>query len=123
MFETFTMKPLLNPYLATLLLGMAAKAAGADRLIDPTRPPEARTTPVAVAQEGVRVEAVMRSRDRNLAIVNGRVVRAGDHINGIRVAEILADGVRYERDGQTHVARINNPSVQVRRPLAKQVEQ
>lgn len=118
------MKPLLNPYLATLLLGMAAKAASADRLVDPTRPPAARATPVAAAQEeGVRVEAVLRSQDRNVAIVNGRVVRAGDRVNGIRVAEILTDGVRYERDGQTHVARINNPSLQVRRPLAKQVEQ
>jgi hypothetical protein len=117
------MKPMLNPYLATLLLGMAAKAAGADRLVDPTRPPEARATAVAATQEGVRVEAVMRSRDRNVAIVNGRVVRAGDRVNGIRVAEIFADGVRYERDGQMHVARINNPSLQVRRPLAEQDEQ
>jgi hypothetical protein len=114
------MKPLLNPYLATLMLCMAAKAAGADRLADPTRPAEARATPVAATQDGVRVEAVMRSRERDVAIVNGQVVRAGDRIGAVLVAEILPDGVRYVRDGQTHVARIHTSTLQVRRPLATQ---
>lgn len=117
------MKPMLNPYLATLLLGMAAKAAGADRLVDPTRPAAARATPIAAMQDAVRVEAVLRSRDRGVAIVNGQVVRVGDRVGAVRVAEILPDGVRYVRDGQTYVARIHNSSLQVRRPLAKRQDE
>jgi hypothetical protein len=31
----------------------------------------------------VRVEAVLRSKERDLAIVNGKIVRAGDHVGGV----------------------------------------
>jgi hypothetical protein len=113
------MKPLSNPYLATVLLTLSAKAAASDRLADPTRPPQARSVNSGPVQDAVRVEAVLRSADRDLAIVNGRVVRAGDRIGAVQVEAILADGVRYTRDGQSHVARLQQAAVQVRRPSAQ----
>jgi hypothetical protein len=109
------MKALHNPYLAAaLLLSMSAKAA-ADRLVDPTRPPQAPGTSDSRSQEAVRVEAVLRSADRDLAIVNGKIVRAGDRVDGVQIEAILADGVRYVRDGQVRVARLPQAAMQVRR--------
>ena len=108
------MKAMHHPYLAALLLSMSAKAA-ADRLVDPTRPPQAPEASNSTSPETVRVEAVLRSAERDLAIVNGKIVRAGDHVCGARVEEILADGIRYTRDGQVHIARLQQASIPVRR--------
>ena len=108
------MKALHHPYLAALLLTMSAKAA-ADRLVDPTRPPQAPSPGSEPQYEGVRVEAVLRSAERDLAIVNGKIVRAGDHVGGVQIEAILVDGIRYVRDGQVHVARLQPASMPVRR--------
>ncbi|MGH8238398.1 MAG: hypothetical protein ACREXP_15450 [Steroidobacteraceae bacterium] len=108
------MKAMHHPYLAALLLTMSAKAA-ADRLVDPTRPPQASDTSGGPSQQGVRVEAVLRSKERDLAIVNGKIVRAGDHVSGVQIEAILSDGVRYVRNGQVHVARLQPASIPVRR--------
>jgi hypothetical protein len=107
------MKALHHPYLAALLLTLSAKAA-ADRLIDPTRPPQAPSRSSDRSYEGVRVEAVLRSAERDLAIVNGKIVRAGDRVAGVQIEAILADGVRYVRDGQVRVARLQAASIPVR---------
>ena len=108
------MKAMHHPYLAALLLTMSARAA-ADRLVDPTRPPQAPRPDSEVMQDTVRVEAVLRSAERDLAIVNGKVVRAGDRIGSVRIEAILADGVRYVRDGQVHTARLQSAAMTVRR--------
>lgn len=108
------MKAMHHPYLAALLLTMSAKAA-ADRLVDPTRPPQATDASASPSQDSVRVEAVLRSKERDLAIVNGKIVRAGDRIGGVQIEAILVDGIRYVRDGQVHVARLQPASIPVRR--------
>ena len=108
------MKAMHHPYLAALLLTMSAKAA-ADRLADPTRPPQATDASASPSHEGVRVEAVLRSKERDLAIVNGKIVRAGDRIGSVQIEAILVDGIRYVRDGQVHVARLQPASIPVRR--------
>lgn len=113
------MKTLSNPYLATLWLSMTAQAAVADRLIDPTRP--ASRGPVAgEITDTLRVEAILRSSDRHLAIVNGKVVRAGDRVGTAQITEVLPDGIRYTRGGETRVAHIDQRSIQVRQNVAKQ---
>jgi MSHA biogenesis protein MshK len=108
------MKALHHPYLAALLLTLSAKAA-AGGLVDPTRPPQAPNTSSDPSQEGVRVEAVLRSAERHLAIVNGKIVRAGDRVAGVQIEAILVDGIRYVRDGKVHVARLQPASIPVRR--------
>lgn len=107
------MKALHHPYLAALLLTMSAQAA-ADRLIDPTRPPQAPGPSSDPSNESVRVEAVLRSAERDLAIVNGKIVRAGDRVAGVQIEAILPDGIRYVRDGQVRVARLQPASIPVR---------
>jgi hypothetical protein len=109
------MKALHHPYLAALLLTTLSAKAAADRLVDPTRPPQARNSSSEPSQDGLRVEAVLRSAERNLAIVNGKIVRAGDRVGGVQIEAILADGISYVRDGKVHVARLQQASIPVRR--------
>lgn len=108
------MKTLTHPYLATLLLMMTAQAATAGNLVDPTRPATARPAVAAVQESGIKVEAIMNSGTHPLAIVNGKVVRAGDSIGSVRIDEVLSDGVRYTRDGRSQVARVGKQMLQVR---------
>jgi MSHA biogenesis protein MshK len=107
------MKAMHHPYLAALLLTMSATAA-AERLVDPTRPPQAQDVS-GPSYESVRVEAVLRSAERHLAIVNGKIVRAGDRVGGVQIEAILVDGIRYVRDGKVHIARLQPASIAVRR--------
>ena len=118
------MKTLTNPYLATLLLSMTAQAALGDRLVDPTRPANAK----AIATEAkndkvVRLEAILRSAEGLLAIVNGKVVRSGDRVGVTYIDEVLVDGIRYTRDGRTQTARLDSKAMQVRRNVVANEEE
>lgn len=110
------MKPLHHPYLATALLTFTAAAASADQLADPTRPATMKAAALAVdGIQPIKVEAIMNSNGHPLAIVNGKVVRAGDAIGAVRIEEILGDGVRFNRDGRSQVARVGKQAIAVRR--------
>jgi len=108
------MKALHHSCLATLLLSMTAHAATAAGLADPTRPATAKAVSAVTEATGVRVEAIMNSSGRPLAIVNGKVVRAGDAVGAIRIDEILSNGVRFTRDGRSQVAYVGRQTLQVR---------
>ncbi len=86
----------------------------ADRLADPTRPPQGQRNHPTEARSPVRVEAILHSDDRRIAIVNGKIVHAGDHVSGVRIEEILVDGVRYVRDGRSQVVRLRPAAMTVR---------
>jgi hypothetical protein len=116
------MKPLSNPYLATLLISLTAQAAWADQLLDPTRPANARSSVSTQTVAPLRVEAILRSDERHLAIVNGKVVQAGDQVGTARIDEVLTDGVRYTRAGQTHIVRLEDRSMRVRKNVAQYEE-
>lgn len=75
-----------------------AAPAGATR--DPMRPPlpvagpaAARSTPEPV------LTAVIGSEARRVAIVDGRVVRAGDRVDGVLILAVFDGGIRYDRAG------------------------
>jgi|SRR5688572_6030229 len=105
------MKTLHLSGLAALFISLPAIA---DRLADPTRPPQGQRSQPTGARSPVRVEAILHSADRRIAIVNGKVVRAGDHVSGVRIEEILVDGVRYMRDGRSQVVRLRPAAMTVR---------
>ncbi len=111
-----------NPYLATLLLSLSAHAAAADRLQDPTRPSNAKDI-VRQAPQGVRLEAILHSEDRLIAIVNGKIVRACDQVGDTRIDEISADSIRYTRAGRSEVARLSAKHISVRSNIAQSEEQ
>ena len=94
-----------HPYLAALLLSSARRPPPNASSIRPVRR-KRRIRSGGPSQQGVRVEAVLRSRERDLAIVNGKIVRAGDRVSGVQIEAILVDAVRYVRDGQVHIARL-----------------
>jgi MSHA biogenesis protein MshK len=97
-----------------LVAALLSTSATANGLADPTRPSHAPRAANPAATQPVRVEGVFRSAERRLAIVNGKVVRAGDRVAGVQIDEILDDGVRYLRNGKIHTVRLSPASMPVR---------
>jgi hypothetical protein len=72
----------------------------ADGIRDPMRPAGAAPRfAKPVTQPSLKLEGIIAGGSR-VAIVNGRLVRAGDSIGGARILEVFANGVRYERAGK-----------------------
>lgn len=109
------MKHLSSPYLALLLLASTAQAAANERLLDPTRPTHAKAPAAPRSTSAMRLEAVLMSSDRRIAIVNGQVLRAGDRIGDVLIEEVFADSVRYTRAGQSQLLRLQERALHVRR--------
>jgi MSHA biogenesis protein MshK len=81
---------------------VAAAAAGrvfAGDLRDPMRPPDAPAAARPAPVYSLKLEGVIAGEKR-VAIVNGRLVRAGDIVAGARIVDVLANGVRFERGGK-----------------------
>jgi hypothetical protein len=59
---------------------------------------------------GLTVEGIILSPDGNLAIVKGKVVKAGDSVKGFLVHAIEADGVlfSYGAGGQKKIYKITH---------------
>lgn len=107
----------LSPVFAALLLAFStATLAAPPALEDPTRPsylrePVERTRPSAPSW---RVESILVSSGRRLAVINDRVVGVDDHVNGARVLEILPYEVTIEYRGERR--RLALVPVRVKRP-------
>jgi len=83
-----------------VLLLAAGAGARAQAVRDPMRPPGTATVtsrPRAITT--LKLEGIISGTVR-VAIINGRLVRAGDEVAGARVLEVLNDGVRYSRAGK-----------------------
>ena len=97
----------MKPGLRILAICAVIAAAAAGRVFggelhDPMRPsgaPAAAAKPRAAIVSSLKLEGVIAGEQR-IAIVNGRLVRAGDTIAGARILEVFAHGVRYERAGK-----------------------
>jgi hypothetical protein len=77
-----------------------AATAGAQEFRDPMRPAgAAQSVARPRAPASLKLEGVINGAVR-VAIVNGRLVRAGDEIAGVKILEVLGNGVRYSRGGQ-----------------------
>jgi MSHA biogenesis protein MshK len=86
----------LLPLCALLL----ASAAHADGIRDPMRPAGvAPGAPRALNVQTLRLEGVIGTVNR-VAIINGRLVRAGESVGGVKILEVFANGVRFERAGK-----------------------
>jgi MSHA biogenesis protein MshK len=68
---------------------------------DPMRPAGAAPAARPRAVSTFKLEGVISGAVR-VAIVNGRLVRAGDEVGGAKILEVLSHGVRYSRGGQVH---------------------
>lgn len=83
---------------ALVAVVMAGRAFAAE-LRDPMRPPGAPASARPAPASTLKLEGVIAGEQR-VAIINGRLVRAGDSVAGARILEILAHGVRYQRAGK-----------------------
>jgi hypothetical protein len=104
-----------------LIVLVAAAAAGrvlAGDLRDPMRPAGAPAAARPAPIYSLKLEGVIAG-DKRVAIVNGRLVRAGDSVAGARLLEVLAHGVRSERAGKVQTLMLPvtpaNTSVRVAR--------
>jgi hypothetical protein len=95
----------------TLLLAMlAARTWGAapEALTDPTRPALAGATHAALAEaSSVHVQAIFIRPGLCVAIVNGRLVRAGDRIASVLIEAVTPTGVRYLQAGHPGFAAVH----------------
>lgn len=110
-----------------LVVLVAAAAAGrvlAGDLRDPMRPAGAPAASRPAPVYSLKLEGVIAGEKR-VAIVNGRLVRAGDTVAGARILEVLAHGVRYERAGKVQTLTLAvtpaNTNVRVARSRPEEV--
>jgi hypothetical protein len=93
----------------------AGAVSAADALVDPTRPVSAHVAPESQPESAaVHVQAIVSRAESRVAIVNGKVVRAGDHLGSISIQEVTAEGVRYLQHGQSNFARVPGARLLVR---------
>jgi len=100
----------------------AAHSLCAGSLADPTRPYSVSRSPAGRIVSEFSVTAIFRSELRQVAIVNGVVVQAGDRLRDARILEILPDGVRYERQGRQFTIRVASLAIKVRTPARDTAE-
>jgi hypothetical protein len=84
------------PLLLALLMG------NAQALDDPMRPPGGAAVSSGKAASGTRfvLSSTLIARERRSAVINGRNVGIGDHVNGARIVEIQPTQVRLQHQGR-----------------------
>lgn len=80
-----------------LLVGIARGGEFRDPMRPAGAPAAAALRPAPVYS--LKLEGVIAGVKR-VAIINGRLVRAGDTIAGAKILEVFPQGVRYERAGK-----------------------
>jgi len=86
--------------LAAALVGAlaAAPAAADSALPDPTRPAVQRSATAQAPAPRWHLESTLVSPERRLAVIDGRMVRAGDRLGDAQVLEIGPDQVTLRSD-------------------------
>ena len=90
------------------VLCLTSVAAAADDWNDPTRPDNYRTSGPRGSAPVYNVSAIFTSDSRQVAVLNGRLVREGDRIGRVEVVRIDEDRVTLSVDQKTLVAALNN---------------
>jgi MSHA biogenesis protein MshK len=108
--------PLVIAMLLCIGTSAIAAAAGvpASSLFDPTQPYNAnRPLPsgITTATPSLRLEAILLSTQRRVAIINGQLVREGSRVGTAVIDTITATEVRYSDHGQQHVMQLATASL------------
>jgi MSHA biogenesis protein MshK len=86
-------------------------------LVDPTRPPAASATATQPAGEapsaGARLQSVLISPARTLAVIDGKSVPLGGRIGGATLVSVSETGVTLRRGAQLEILKLH-PNVQRR---------
>jgi hypothetical protein len=82
--------------LSALLVAAMVAGASASELADPTLPPAHAASQTQAP--ALQLQAILHSRDRDVAVIDGKRVEAGDSIGAWRVVEVRRDAVRLRGD-------------------------
>ncbi|WP_243490014.1 hypothetical protein [Massilia violaceinigra] len=107
------MDDLMSARLLLCALALAAQAASAQPLPDPTRPPASLTTPAGDAAAPHSVEPQLQSvliarhaGGRHVAVIDGQTVRLGEQFRGARVAQMTQNEVVLVKGRERRVLRL-----------------
>lgn len=101
------MPRVITSSIATVLMCVTGATVAEAEWNDPTRPDNLQ---VAVARAGTpvfRVSAIFTSNAKQVAVLNGRLVREGDRLGRATVTRIDEDRVTLSVDKKTMVATLN----------------
>jgi len=102
---------LLNMTILAALM-LSTHTAGAQALLDPTRPPASlgvRNDAAGAADGAPRLQSVLispRQGGRHVAVIDGETVRLGDNYKGARVARMTQTEVELVRGRERQVLRL-----------------
>lgn len=101
----------LRRFLFVLAIAAVTTAAAQEpRLQDPMRPPAPAQSEGAAssAAGGLSLTAVLISASRRIALVNGKIYREGDRINGDEIVAIEQGSILIRRNGIDVRVRVSN---------------
>lgn len=108
----FTLKAPVLARLALLAAVLWPAAAGAQGLVDPTRPPDAPQAgngsgSAAAVRAAPQLQSVLvATSGRRVAVIDGRTVRVGDKVGEARVAGIADTSVTLHRGKTIETIRL-----------------
>ena len=103
--------------LAFLGASPAGQAAHAQALADPMRPPQAAAAAdeaLAAVPGGSRLQSILLSPGRKLAVIDGRTVPLGGSVDGATLVAIRETEVVLQKGAERETLKLN-PGVQIRR--------
>ncbi len=102
----YKLSPILIAGLAMLQLTGSVQAASRE---DPLRPPDYSKSPVMpkTMNKTWYVNEILASEGRRLAIVNNRMVKAGDSVDGAKVLDISPDRVTLKYENRIIYSPLN----------------
>lgn len=110
MFDNQDKKVSLAGFMVALLLLSGLQLAAAP-LEDPTRPPDfvGGASGISSGQDEIpvwRVSSILISRDRRVAVVNGKTVNQGDEVDSARVIRISPTAVTFRNSVETFTVKL-----------------
>lgn len=86
---------------------------------DPMRPPSwiKQKPSVSVKSKGIRLQQILISKDRKIAVINNQVLKEGQTIAGMKITKIEAEQVIFRRAGVNKVIKLLPASKDVKREL------
>ncbi|MGI9285361.1 MAG: hypothetical protein ACR2P1_08225 [Pseudomonadales bacterium] len=97
-------------YLACLFAGtfLLASTQASQVLYDPTQPPGKNVLAATQSQHRLRLESVLVSKHRKVAMINGRRYKEGDRIGAGKVISIQRGGVKIAMPDKTLSLRLRH---------------
>lgn len=99
--------------LACLTMAHVAVVVASDGLVDPTQPYRAGAVVHAHGDvlPSLQLQAILHSKARCLAIINGQLVHTGDQVSGAAITSIDANTVHYTHRGRAYRLQLASNSL------------